>query len=185
MRNRLNAFLVYGISTAVWSIPYILDRQLLSLPITLAALSRAWTIFARSNTGVVGSNTTRGMDVCVRLFCVVPCVGSGLATGWSPIQGVLPTVYRIKKLKKRRRVNIERERERELLSSADVCQNWETELAKLIFLEEYVLWVVPLCNSERPTFQLNISPPSSGLAKHESSLTKSTCLFCSDSMYLN
>jgi hypothetical protein len=41
----------------------------------------------------------------VRLFCVcvVLCVGSGLATGWSSFQGVLPTVYRIKKLKKRPR----------------------------------------------------------------------------------
>jgi hypothetical protein len=41
----------------------------------------------------------------VRLFCVcvVLCVGSGLATGRSPIQGVLPPVYRIKKLKKRPR----------------------------------------------------------------------------------
>jgi hypothetical protein len=31
----------------------------------------------------VGTNYTRGMDVCVRLFCVcvVLCVGSGLATG--------------------------------------------------------------------------------------------------------
>jgi hypothetical protein len=45
------------------------------------------------------------MDVCVCLFyiCVVLCVGSGLTTGWSPVQGVLPTVYRIKKLKKRPR----------------------------------------------------------------------------------
>jgi hypothetical protein len=45
------------------------------------------------------------MDVCVRLFsvCVVLCVSSGLATGWSTVQGVLPAVYRIKKLKKRPR----------------------------------------------------------------------------------
>jgi hypothetical protein len=35
------------------------------------------------------------MDVCLRLFCVR--VGSGRATGWSPVQGVLPTVF--KKLK--------------------------------------------------------------------------------------
>jgi hypothetical protein len=37
----------------------------------------------------------------VRLLCVcvVLCVGSGLETGWSSVQGVLPTVYRIKKLK--------------------------------------------------------------------------------------
>jgi hypothetical protein len=72
-------------------------------PITVAALSKSWTIFARSNTGVVGSNPTRGMDVCVCLFCVctVLWVGSGLATVWSPVQGVLLTVYRITKLKKR------------------------------------------------------------------------------------
>jgi hypothetical protein len=41
------------------------------------------TVFALSNAGIMGSNLTEGMDVCVRLFCfyVVPCVGSGLATG--------------------------------------------------------------------------------------------------------
>jgi hypothetical protein len=35
------------------------------------------------------------MNVCVRSFCVcvVLCVGSGLATGWSLVQGVLPTLY--------------------------------------------------------------------------------------------
>jgi hypothetical protein len=56
----------------------------------VAARSEAGTVFARSNTGVVGSNSTRGMDVSVRLFCVcvVLWVGSGLATGWSPVQGV-------------------------------------------------------------------------------------------------
>jgi hypothetical protein len=73
-------------------------------PITAAARSKAWTVVARSNTGMVGSNPTRGRDVCVRLFCIciVLCVGSGTATGWFPVQGVLPTVYRIKKLKKKR-----------------------------------------------------------------------------------
>jgi hypothetical protein len=30
----------------------------------------AWTVFARSKAGVVGSNLTRGIHVCVRLFCV-------------------------------------------------------------------------------------------------------------------
>jgi hypothetical protein len=39
-------------------------------PIKVAAQSKAWTIFARSKTGIVGSNPIRGMDVCVRLFCV-------------------------------------------------------------------------------------------------------------------
>jgi hypothetical protein len=39
--------------------------------------------FLRPSTiGVVGSNPTRGMDICVRLFyfCVVLRVGSGLTT---------------------------------------------------------------------------------------------------------
>jgi hypothetical protein len=42
------------------------------------------------------------LDVCVHLFCacVVLCAGSGHSTGWSPVQGVLPTVYTITKLEK-------------------------------------------------------------------------------------
>jgi hypothetical protein len=51
-------------------------------PITVTARSKAWMVFARSNTGIVGPNPTQGIDVCVRLFCVcvVLCVGSVLAT---------------------------------------------------------------------------------------------------------
>jgi hypothetical protein len=66
---------------------------------------------ATDHTGraVYGMNCLRSLGRChpefeshsrhgylrVRLFCVcvVLCVGSGLATGWSPIQGVQPTVY--------------------------------------------------------------------------------------------
>jgi hypothetical protein len=53
----------------------------------VAVRSKSWTVFARSNTGVVGSNPTRVMCVCARLFCVcvILCVGSGLVTGWSPV----------------------------------------------------------------------------------------------------
>jgi hypothetical protein len=40
------------------------------MPIMMAARSEAWTVFTRSNTGIVGSNPALGMDVCVRLFCV-------------------------------------------------------------------------------------------------------------------
>jgi hypothetical protein len=41
------------------------------------------------------------MDICVHLFCicVALCVRSGLATGWSPVQGVLPTLYRLRNSK--------------------------------------------------------------------------------------
>jgi hypothetical protein len=64
------------------------------LPTTVATRSEAWTVFALLNAGIVGSNPIQDMDVCLRLFCVsvVLCVGSGLASGWSPVQGVLPTV---------------------------------------------------------------------------------------------
>jgi hypothetical protein len=76
-------------------------------PITETARSKAWTVFDRSNAEIVGSNPSQGTNVCVHLFCVrvVLCVGSALAKGWSPAQCVLPTVCRIKKLKKRPRSN--------------------------------------------------------------------------------
>jgi hypothetical protein len=63
-------------------------------PITVATRSKVWTVFSRSNTRVVGSNPFRGMDVCPRFsyVCVVLRVGSGLATGWSPVQVVLGSV---------------------------------------------------------------------------------------------
>jgi hypothetical protein len=83
--------------------PWILSHgKSLFLPIRVASRSKAWTDVTHLNTRIVGSNRTQGMDVCVRLFCacVVLCVGSGLATGWSSVQEVLHTVYRIKKLKK-------------------------------------------------------------------------------------
>jgi hypothetical protein len=38
-----------------------------------------------------GFEPTRGMDVCPR-FSVLSCVGTGLASGRSPVQGVLPKV---------------------------------------------------------------------------------------------
>jgi hypothetical protein len=46
----------------------------------------SWTVFTLLNAGIVGSNPTQGMDVCLRLFCVyvVLCVHSGLSIGWSP-----------------------------------------------------------------------------------------------------
>jgi hypothetical protein len=36
------------------------------------------------------------MDVCVYSVFVLSCVGSGLATDWSLVQGVLPIVYKCK-----------------------------------------------------------------------------------------
>jgi hypothetical protein len=78
------------------------DQLSIKRPITVAARSMTWTIFSRSNIEIVGLNPAGGMDFCVILFCVcvVLCVGSGLTTGWSPVQGVLPTVCRIRKTEK-------------------------------------------------------------------------------------
>jgi hypothetical protein len=58
------------------------------MPVPVAAPSKARTIFGRMNAGIVGSNPSRGMDMCMRfsvLCCVVlSCVGRGLASGRSP-----------------------------------------------------------------------------------------------------
>jgi hypothetical protein len=81
---------------------FLLD-VLHSRPVTIAERPKAWTVFARSDAVIVGSNSTSGMDVwcvcaCVRLFCVcvVLYLGRGLATGRSFVQGVLPTMYKSK-----------------------------------------------------------------------------------------
>jgi hypothetical protein len=52
-------------------------------PIRVAARSKARTVFATLNAGIVGSNSTQGIHVCVHLFCAcfVLYVGIGLATG--------------------------------------------------------------------------------------------------------
>jgi hypothetical protein len=48
---------------------------------TVAMPPKAFTFFVRSNTAVVGSNPTRGMDVCLRLFCLCR---------WWPCDGLIP-----------------------------------------------------------------------------------------------
>jgi hypothetical protein len=49
------------------------------MQITVAARSKAWNVFARSNCGTVGSNPTQGMDVGVSVYSVfvLSCEGSG------------------------------------------------------------------------------------------------------------
>jgi hypothetical protein len=49
------------------------DRYILStveVPITVAVQSKTWIIFTLSNTGVVGSNPTQGMDVVYIILCL-------------------------------------------------------------------------------------------------------------------
>jgi hypothetical protein len=74
-------------STLFWN--YVIIHRC-EANLSVAARSEVWTVFASSNTGIVGSNHTQGMDVCMRLFCVSfvlcrqrPC------DGLIPVQGVL------------------------------------------------------------------------------------------------
>jgi hypothetical protein len=53
--------------------------------------SEARTVFGRSNTEIVGQNPTRGMDVSAFLSVVFSFIVRDLASGLSPVQGVLPT----------------------------------------------------------------------------------------------
>jgi hypothetical protein len=66
------------------------------LPVTVAEWSKAWAVLALLNTGILGSNPTRGMDVYVYVYVysmfVLFCVGRGLAMSWSHVKGILPTV---------------------------------------------------------------------------------------------
>jgi hypothetical protein len=65
------------------------------MPITEATLSKAWNVFARSNTAIVGSNPTRGMDVCVCVYSVFVlfCVQeAALRRADPPSKDVLPAV---------------------------------------------------------------------------------------------
>jgi hypothetical protein len=52
----------------------------LSYGTALAARSKLWNAFARSDAGIVGSNSTQGMHDSLRLFCLCrkgPCDGLG------------------------------------------------------------------------------------------------------------
>jgi hypothetical protein len=44
---------------------YYYDGHILLWPITEAARSKAWTVFVRPNAGLVGSNPTEGMGICI------------------------------------------------------------------------------------------------------------------------
>jgi hypothetical protein len=66
-------YLIPGITLSSNSVAAIIKRHIINAckrqwPITVAARSKARTVFAPSNAGIVGSNPTQGMDVCI--MCV-------------------------------------------------------------------------------------------------------------------
>jgi hypothetical protein len=64
-------------SQKLWSVDHRGGLIFLSLhqkwPITVVARSKAWTVFAHSNIGIVDSNPTQSMDVYVRFFFCFWC----------------------------------------------------------------------------------------------------------------
>jgi hypothetical protein len=144
-----------------WFIKFPLINHL--VPITVAAPSKSWTIFARSNDGIVGWNRAQGMDVSVYVYFVFVlfCVGSILATSWSPVQGVLPTLYRVVKLK-----NAARAQQKAVWP---LINKWMKSLSKRIILKATLViltcfdvgacalvWI--MFNYITPNFIINNSP---------------------------
>jgi hypothetical protein len=57
-------------SLVLFVLRMFIDKQ----PVTVVARSEAWTAFARSDAGIVGSNPTQDMDVsCVYGFILCLC----------------------------------------------------------------------------------------------------------------
>jgi hypothetical protein len=69
----------------------------INVPITVGAPSEAWNVFVRLDNGMLGSNPTRGKNVCFSSVFVLFSVGRGLQTAWSPMERDLPTAYNILK----------------------------------------------------------------------------------------
>jgi hypothetical protein len=69
---------------------------MLPMLITVAVLSEGWTVFPTQTLW----SWIRLLEAWISAFILCLCVCSSLATGRSPVQGVLPTVYKLKKLKR-------------------------------------------------------------------------------------
>jgi hypothetical protein len=83
------------------------------------------------------------MGVCVYSVFVLSCVGSGLATGLSLVQGVLPTVYKCKiteshKEEAKARYGLDRRMRRRKVYFLKYCE-------KLVLISVYKIFVVSLC----------------------------------------
>jgi hypothetical protein len=59
----------------------------------------AWSSLARTLGSWIRIALKAYMSVCVNYVFVLSCVRIGPPTGWSPVQGVLPTISKMKKVK--------------------------------------------------------------------------------------
>jgi hypothetical protein len=71
-RDLLSAFILWYCPAFCWRDSYVFFQSLVLIiaPVIIAARCKAWTVFARSNAGIVGSKPTQGMDVCIA--CIYP-----------------------------------------------------------------------------------------------------------------
>jgi hypothetical protein len=65
--RHLQTFVI--VSSASLTFSLFLVHKLFFRPITAAERSEAQNVFTRSGTGIVGSNPSRGIDVCLCFFC--------------------------------------------------------------------------------------------------------------------
>jgi hypothetical protein len=106
--NNLFFILIFNFVRLFWgAVALRVSRPLFILtkrrtPVTVAERSKACTVFARSEAGIWVRIPHKAwmfgvcvcVCVCMRLFRVysVLCLGRGLATSWSPVKGVLPSI---------------------------------------------------------------------------------------------
>jgi hypothetical protein len=93
-----------GRTNSTWS-RTVLAKQWISRSQWPRCLRNELSSLARTLGSWVPISLKAWIPMCLFYVGVVLCVGRGLVTGWSTVQGVLPAVYRIKKLRKRPRSN--------------------------------------------------------------------------------
>jgi hypothetical protein len=64
-------------------------------PITMTERSKARNVFVHWTLGLRVRIPLRHACMSAIFLFVLSCAGNGIATGWSPVQRVLPTVYKI------------------------------------------------------------------------------------------
>jgi hypothetical protein len=106
------------------------------------------------------SHTRRGCLVCVFFcVCIVLCLGRGLATSWSPVQGILPSVIDQETEKSVLRSKVgARTREKRKKGSTP---NWNTPFLSWILLT--VFWNVTPCSVGHNNLRNFILPYSMSL----------------------
>jgi hypothetical protein len=98
---------------------------------------KAWTVFTHSNPGVLGWNPTRGMDVCLHLFCFFVAL-----CRYRPCDGLMPhprspTSYlKIKKLEWN-----------EAFHRCLMLQRESFEILAALTMRSCIFWEVTLCST--------------------------------------